>query len=103
MLIVEFYLIFQEKLFPGISIYWHMYQKQLLESLHASKQKLVLCGDGRHDSMGHSAKYGAYTIMGYNPPQIIHFELVQVCIHSIDDSLYSLFWLLYIAQSHFLN
>ena len=39
--------------------------------------KIIICGDGRHDSMGHSAKYGAYTIMCSKKSKIIHFELVQ--------------------------
>ena len=33
---------------------------------------------GRHDSMGHSAKFGAYTIFCCTVPMIIHFSLVQV-------------------------
>ena len=41
---------------------------------------LVLAGDGRHDSMGHCAKFGAYTILCCTAiPSIIHFALVQVC------------------------
>ena len=39
---------------------------------------VVLAGDGRHDSMGHSAKYCAYTIFCCTDPSIIHFSLVQV-------------------------
>ena len=35
------------------------------------------CG-GRHDSMGHCAKYGAYTIFCCTLTKIIHFSLVQV-------------------------
>ena len=35
-------------------------------------------GDGRHDSMGHSAKSGAYTLFCNNLLKIIHFNLVQV-------------------------
>ena len=37
-----------------------------------------MAGDGRHDSMGHSAKYGAYTMFCCTMPSIVHFELVQV-------------------------
>ena len=39
---------------------------------------LVLAGDGRHDSMGHSAKYCTYTIFSCTTSMIIHFSLVQV-------------------------
>ena len=41
---------------------------------------LVFAGDGRHDSMGHSAKYCAYTIFCCTFPFIIHFTFVQVGI-----------------------
>jgi len=37
-----------------------------------------LAGDGRHDSMGHSAKYGTYTIFCCTVGLIIHIVLVQV-------------------------
>ena len=39
---------------------------------------VVVAGDGRHDSMGHSAKFGAYTIFCCTVPMIIHFALIQV-------------------------
>ena len=39
---------------------------------------VVVAGDGRHDSMGHSAKFGAYTIFCCTLPMIIHFALIQV-------------------------
>ena len=35
-------------------------------------------GDGRHDSMGHSAKFCAYTIFCCTSPMIIHFDIIQV-------------------------
>lgn len=39
---------------------------------------LVLGGDGRNDSPGHSAKYGSYTVMEGRLNKVIHIELVQV-------------------------
>ena len=42
------------------------------------KNEVVVAGDGRHDSMGHSAKYCAYTLFNCTSPNIIHFSLVQV-------------------------
>ena len=51
--------------------------------LKETGQKVVIAGDGRHDSMGHSAKYGAYTIFCCTIPLIIHFSLVQVNIQFI--------------------
>ena len=63
----------QTKLFPSIYLYWQRYQGQMLAKLKAIQDGITIAGDGRHDSMGHSAKFGAYTI-----PMIIHFSLVQV-------------------------
>ena len=40
----------------------------------------VWSGDGRFDSMGHLAKYGAYTMFCCTIMKIVHFELLQVTI-----------------------
>ena len=66
-----------EKLFPSIYLHWKKYQAGLVEELQRCGE-LVIAGDGRHDSMGHSAKYGAYTVFCCTVPFIIHFALVQV-------------------------
>ena len=47
-------------LIPAVVKYWRGYQAALLQRLQG--QEVVLAGDGRHDSMGHSAKYGTYSI-----------------------------------------
>ena len=39
---------------------------------------VVWSGDGRFDSMGHSAKYGAYTMFCNTILKVVHFELLQV-------------------------
>ena len=39
---------------------------------------MIIAGDGRHDSMGHNAKYSAYTVFCCKIPLIIDFSLVQV-------------------------
>ena len=60
-------------------MHWKTYkiswQSQLKEM-----DAIVLAGDGRHDSMGHSAKYCAYSIFCCDDPinAIIDFSLVQV-------------------------
>ena len=41
-------------------------------------KEVVMAGDGRHDSMGHSAKYGTYTIFCCTIGLILHIVLVQV-------------------------
>ena len=39
---------------------------------------IVISGDGRHDSMGHSAKFCAYSIFSNTTSKVVHFEMVQV-------------------------
>ena len=63
-------------LFPSIVKFWRSYQDKILHSLNG--KEVVLAGDGRHDSMGHSAKYGTYTIFCCTIGLIIHIVLVQV-------------------------
>lgn len=70
--------ILQEKLFPMIYLHWKKYQQKRMQSLKEVKEGIVIAGDGRHDSMGHSAKYGAYTIFCCTLSKIIHFSIVQV-------------------------
>ena len=65
-------------LVPAIVKYWRGYQAELLRKL--SGKEVVVAGDGRHDSMGHSAKYGTYTIFCCTIGCIIHIVLVQVMI-----------------------
>ena len=68
----------QEKLFPTIHLHWKSYQDKMLTKLKELGRKVVIAGDGRHDSMGHCAKFGAYTVFCCTLPLIIHFSLVQV-------------------------
>jgi len=68
----------QSKLFPVIQIYWQRYQAKLLAKVKAICEGVSIPGDGRHDSMGHSAKFGAYTMFCCTIPMIIHFVLIQV-------------------------
>ncbi len=69
-------------------IYWKEYQVKMIEKVKASENPLTIAGDGRHDSMGHSAKYCAYTTLCCTVPQIIHFSLVQVQLMHGIQSLY---------------
>lgn len=63
-------------LFPSIVKIWNTYQDKILKSL--DRKDVVLAGDARHDSMGHSAKYGAYTIFCCTIGLIIHTVIVKV-------------------------
>ncbi|XP_028416037.1 uncharacterized protein LOC114539599 [Dendronephthya gigantea] len=67
----------REKLYPALLIYWREYQAKIMEELKACQNSLTIAGDGRHDSMGHSAKYCAYTTFCCTVPKIIDFSLVQ--------------------------
>ncbi len=50
----------------------------MMTILQNEEKELVLGGDGRCDSPGFSAKYGAYSFMELDHNVILHFELVQV-------------------------
>ena len=66
-------------IFPTILLHWESYQRSLIQSLRTVGET-VWCGDGRFDSMGHSAKYGAYTMFCTTILKIVHFDLLQVGI-----------------------
>lgn len=62
---------------PAILHSWKNYQAGLIESTKLL-QNVVWSGDGRFDSMGHSAKYGTYTMFSCTTNKVVHFELLQV-------------------------
>ncbi len=73
-------------LFPAILNYWESYQKSLISKIKKLKQ-VEWCGDGRFDSMGHSAKFGAYSLFCSAVNKIVHIELLQVIIINISHFL----------------
>ena len=65
-------------IFPAILHHWELYRKGLMNKVKQVKNA-AWCGDGRFDSMGHSAKYGTYSMFCCSPiDKIVHFELLQV-------------------------
>lgn len=64
-------------LFPLVLKYWENYQAGLFAKIKDLKNA-VWSGDGQLDSMGHSAKYGVYTLLCSPIMKIVHFELLQV-------------------------
>ena len=64
-------------LFPVVLHHWESYRANLISKVKELKD-LGWTGDGRFDSMGHSAKYGVYTMLCTTIMKIVHFELVQV-------------------------
>ena len=67
-----------EFLHPVIERKWQQSQAALIASLSESGLPLVLGGDGRADSPGHSAKYGLYTALELKVNKIVDIQLVQV-------------------------
>lgn len=49
-----------------------------MKQLKKEKRGLVLGGDGRADSPGHSAKFGSYTMMELKKRIVLDLQLVQV-------------------------
>ena len=64
-------------MFPLILKYWEKSRAALINQLQGIEES-VCAGDGRFDSMGHSAKYGCYTMLNCNLTKLVHFELLQV-------------------------
>ena len=63
---------------PAIATTWKRHQESLLNTFKDEKKALVVAGDGRADSPGHSAKYGCYTFLELSCNKVVHFKLVQV-------------------------
>ena len=72
----EFYQIQNTYLAPVINDYWITHQTAILSVL--LPDQLVLCGDARSDSPGHSAKYTSYTIMDADTNLILDQQLMTV-------------------------
>ena len=72
------FFIHQSKLIlPSILLHWETYRGYLVEKVKMM-EGIVWSGDGRFDSMGHSAKYGTYSMFCSPMDKIVHFELLQV-------------------------
>ena len=64
-------------LHPAIEIIWSQKRIQILEEKKINLS-LVIAGDGRADSPGHSAKYGSYTVLDLENSNVLDVQLVQV-------------------------
>ena len=73
---VTYYFHQRHFLFPSIVSHWHSYQEKILDSLQG--KEVTLAGDGRHDSMGHSAKYCTYTMFCCTIGVIIPRVVIQL-------------------------
>lgn len=61
---------------------WKELQTSMLTQLQIEEEPLILGGDGRSDSPGFSAKYGAYTFMDITHNVVLNMELIQVKLYS---------------------
>ena len=78
---VRTYFVHQSKfLFPAILTYWERYRATPVNELK-EKREVIWCEDERFDSMGHSAKYRAYTMFCCALAKIIHFKLIHDQVH----------------------
>ena len=63
---------------PAVISVWEAKQSTLLAQCRATGVPLIIGGDGRADSPGHSAKYGSYGILDLTTNKVIDMQLVQV-------------------------
>ena len=63
---------------PAVYSVWKAQQNTLIASFKNEQKPLVLAGDGRSDSPGHSAKYGSYSVIELSCNKVLDFKLVQV-------------------------
>ena len=69
-------------LLPAIFNVWDRYQQVFFSEFASTQNPLILGGDGRADSPGHSAKYGCYTMIALDHNLVLDMQLVQVTISS---------------------
>ena len=60
---------------PEISSTWEEMKREIWKVL--GKEALILCGDGRSDSPGHSAKFGTYVLMEQFLDVIVDIEVID--------------------------
>ena len=65
-------------LYPAVLRFWKHQQMQHIAKYRDPTESLVLGGDGRADTPGHSAKYGSYSMMDLKQGVVLDIQLVQV-------------------------
>ena len=60
---------------PEVTRYWEQMKAEIWDIL--SEETVILCGDGRNDSPGHSAKYCMYALMEQSLDVIVDVEVVD--------------------------
>ena len=64
-------------LIPAVFHVWNSEQQLIFENLRISGEKVILGGDGRCDSPGHSAKYGSYSVIDLEHSKVLDMQLIQ--------------------------
>ena len=54
---------------------------KFLTQLKEEKHPLIVGGDARADSPGHTAKFGSYSLIEFTHNKILDFKLVRVSKH----------------------
>ena len=70
-------------LFPTIYNSYRHQQENIFEKIKENESGLIILGDGRSDTPGHSAIHGSYTIMDSKSNKVIDQQLVQVSYISL--------------------
>ena len=65
-------------LIPVVIKMWKEEQDKVIERMSNLEGGVVLSGDGRSDSPGHCAKYGAFTVIEQRVNKVLDIQLVQV-------------------------
>ena len=65
-------------LVPVVIKMWRAEQDRVIQSMSSLEGGVVLSGDGRSDSPGHCAKYGAFTVIEQRVNKVLNVQLVQV-------------------------
>ena len=62
----------------SVASVWKRRQSKLLADIREREEGLIVAGDGRADSPGHSAKFGTYSLVDVVSGNVVYLELVQV-------------------------
>ncbi|KXJ25635.1 hypothetical protein AC249_AIPGENE6366 [Exaiptasia diaphana] len=68
---------------PSVIQFWKSNQQEVIGKLHELENGLIVAGDGRCDSPGHSAKFGSFTLIEQQINKVIDFELVQIKLKAL--------------------
>ena len=73
---VTYYYHQRDPLIPSVGAFWRKYPTKLLDQL--KNKEVVMAGNGHHDSIRQSTKYGTYTIFCCTIGLLLHILLVRV-------------------------